>query len=117
MLGPCDETPGPASITAVALPSPGRDDRHAGCVGPARYDGGGGEQGFEQRGAFGTGDAPGDDPAAENIDADIEMEADFNANVKSSMRSSQRNIEKSTPSSKRARSTTPPEVSKYLCTV
>src|SRR5450756_695380 len=32
------------------------------------------EQGFEQRGAFSIGDAPGDDPAAENIDDDIEME-------------------------------------------
>src|SRR5271166_4141047 len=32
------------------------------------------EQGFEQRGAFSVGDAPGDDPAAENIDDDIEIE-------------------------------------------
>src|ERR1017187_5580299 len=32
------------------------------------------EQGFEQRGAFSIGDAPGDDPAAENIDDDIEIE-------------------------------------------
>src|SRR5450759_2798888 len=32
------------------------------------------EQGFEQRGAFRVGDAPGDDPAAENIDDDIEIE-------------------------------------------
>src|ERR1022692_1435764 len=32
------------------------------------------EQGFEQRGAFRVGDAPGNDPAAENINDDIEIE-------------------------------------------
>ena len=44
------------------------------ALGDIMLDDGVVEEGFEQRGAFRVGNAPGDDPAAENIDDDIEIE-------------------------------------------